>query len=118
MVTSTAGMQANLFIGLGILSTAYALKWGGWTALLGLLVNACCFAAAGNKSLLQAVPEKQDPATTYHAANAAHLSNVSVRSCNCSSMLLHTVLHMQHIDTKQLYATAPAHICTLMHPLL
>jgi len=40
-------LQANLFIGLGLLSTAYALKLGGWTALLGLAANAACFATAG-----------------------------------------------------------------------
>lgn len=40
-------LQANLFIGLGLLSTAYALKLGGWLALLGLAGNAACFATAG-----------------------------------------------------------------------
>ncbi len=40
-------LQANLFIGLGLLSTAYALKLGGWMALLGLAANAACFATAG-----------------------------------------------------------------------
>lgn len=40
--------QANLFIGLGLLSTAYALKLGGWAALLGLAVNAGFFAMAGD----------------------------------------------------------------------
>ena len=42
-------MQANLFIGLGLLSTAYALKMGGWVALLGLAANAACFALAGEQ---------------------------------------------------------------------
>jgi amino acid permease len=40
-------LQANMFIGLGLLSTAYALKLGGWMALLGLTANAACFATAG-----------------------------------------------------------------------
>ena len=40
-------LQANLFIGLGLLSSAYALKMGGWVALLGLAANAACFALAG-----------------------------------------------------------------------
>ena len=40
-------VQANLFIGLGLLSTAYALKLGGWAALLGLAANAAFFATAG-----------------------------------------------------------------------
>ena len=43
-------LQANLFIGLGLLSTAYALKLGGWMALLGLAANAACFATAGEHS--------------------------------------------------------------------
>lgn len=40
-------MQTNLFIGLGLLSTAYALKLGGWASLLGLAANAAFFATAG-----------------------------------------------------------------------
>ncbi len=45
-------LQANLFIGLGLLSTAYALKLGGWMALLGLAANAACFATAGEQEEL------------------------------------------------------------------
>ena len=44
---ATHMMQANMFIGLGLLSTAYALKLGGWAALLGLAANAAFFATAG-----------------------------------------------------------------------
>ena len=43
-----------MFIGLGLLSTAYALRLGGWLALLGLISNAFCFALAG-KSLQASV---------------------------------------------------------------
>ncbi|DBB09681.1 hypothetical protein WJX82_002703 [Trebouxia sp. C0006] len=46
-VAQTMFNVANLFIGLGLLSTAYALKLGGWMALLGLAANAACFATAG-----------------------------------------------------------------------
>ena len=44
-------LQANLFIGLGLLSTAYALKLGGWASLLGLAANAAFFATAGKQTI-------------------------------------------------------------------
>lgn len=99
-IASPDMMQANLFIGLGLLSTAYALKLGGWAALLGLAANAAFFATAGKhgtdalasaavlvQTELAAHLPKQDTkqsqsaaaASAFHSLNEAHASH-----CGCT----------------------------------
>lgn len=82
-----AWLQANLFIGLGLLSTAYALKWGGWIALLGLLINSACFTAAGklfytlhaDNGVNPVIPQKAHHAL---ASNSQATSSVMQGSCS------------------------------------
>ena len=78
-------VQANLFIGLGLLSTAYALKLGGWAALLGLAANAAFFAIAG-KHVIDAL---------------AHISAAVLAQIELAS-------HVQEQDTKQSQSAAAA----------
>lgn len=78
-------VQANLFIGLGLLSTAYALKLGGWAALLGLAANAAFFATAG-KHVTDALANIS-PAVLVQTELATHLQEQAVTVSSCSHCL-------------------------------
>ncbi len=87
-------LQANLFIGLGLLSTAYALKLGGWMALVGLAANAACFATAGEiLEQLSRISASLD-AWLWHCCHQLQ----TLPACYITAIVFSVVSAMQHAD--------------------